>query len=327
MIPVKDERDNLPRLHEEVRRALDPLLGAPGPAGLRDYEVVVVDDGSGDDSLAILEGIAARDPRFKVVALRRNYGQTPALRAGILASSGDVVVTMDGDLQNDPADIAALLGHLDEGHDAVFGLRAKRQDALWVRKIPSLLGNWLIRGVTGVEIKDMGCTLRAMRRELALELPLYGEMHRFIPVLARMQGAKVKQVPVNHRARTAGVTKYTLSRTVRVVLDLITVKFMHSYVTRPMHALGFPGLVALFFSFLCMLAVVGMKYLSPSPVFMTGNPLLLLSVGLGLVGIQFISMGLLGELMARTYFESQGKPAYAIRTTFNLSPPEQRRAA
>ncbi len=319
VIPIKDERDNLPRLHEEVTRALSPLLGRGGPTGLRDYEVVIVDDGSGDDSLAILEGIAAADPRFKVVSLRRNYGQTPALRAGIDASTGDVVVTMDGDLQNDPADIPLLLENL-EGHDAVFGLRANRQDAMWLRKVPSLLGNWMIRAVTGVEIKDMGCTLRAMTRELALELPLYGEMHRFIPVLAKMQGAKVLQVPVNHRPRTAGVTKYTLSRTVRVILDLITVKFLHSYVTRPMHALGLPGLAAMVLGCVCLAATVWMKYLWPTPVFMTGNPLLLLGVGFNLVGIQFISMGLLGELLARTYFESQGKTAYAVRKTINVGP-------
>jgi len=166
-----------------------------------------------------------------------------------------------------------------------------------------------------------------MTRELALELPLYGEMHRFIPVLAKMQGAKVVQVPVNHRARTAGVTKYNLSRTVRVILDLITVNFLHTYVTRPMHALGLPGLGAMLLGWVCLAAVVVMKYLWPTPVFMTGNPLLLLGVGFNLVGIQFISMGLLGELLARTYFESQGKTAYSVRKTVNLGPPEQRLAA
>jgi glycosyltransferase involved in cell wall biosynthesis len=327
VVPIKDERDNLPRLHEEITRALSPLVGAPGPAGLTDYEVLLVDDGSTDDSLEILQRIAAADPRIKVIALRRNYGQTPALRAGIDAASGDVIGTMDGDLQNDPADFAKLLALLAEGHDAVFGLRANRQDGLFLRKIPSLIGNWLIRKVTGVEIMDLGCTLRVMRRDIAEALPLYGEMHRFIPVLARMHGAKVMQVPVNHRPRVAGKTKYTLSRTFRVLLDLITVKFLHTYVTRPMHALGMPGLIAMFLGVVTFLATVAMKYLSPTPLFMTGNPLLLLSVGLEVVGVQFLSMGLLGELLARTYFESQGKPAYSVRSTINLDTPPARRAA
>jgi hypothetical protein len=234
---------------------------------------------------------------------------------------------MDGDLQNDPADIPMLLDKLAEGHDAVFGLRKKRQDRLFVRKLPSLAGNWLIRKVTGVTIKDMGCTLRAMRRDLAEALPLYGEMHRFVPVLAKMHGARIVQVDVNHHPRVAGVTKYTLSRTVRVLLDLITVKFLHSYVTRPMHALGLPGLACMGLGVVSFLATLWMKYLSSNPVFLTGNPLLHLTVMLEMMGVQFISMGLLGELLARTYFESQGKSAYTVRATCNLDRPEERRAA
>ena len=327
VIPIKDERDNLRRLHDALSKALDPLLGIVGPTGLSDYEVILIDDGSVDDSFAVLQELARADRRMKVVSLRRNYGQTPALRAGIDWSTGDVIVTMDGDMQNDPADIPMLLEKLAEGHDAVFGLRAKRQDKLFIRKLPSLAGNWLIRKVTGVAIKDMGCTLRAMRRELAESLPLYGEMHRFVPVLARMQGARVAQVPVDHHPRIAGVTKYTLSRSVRVLLDLITVKFLHSYVTRPMHALGLPGLVAMAMGILCLLATVWMKYGASQPLFITGNPLLHLGIMLEMVGVQFISMGLLGELMARTYFESQGKSAYDVRATLNLDEGEQRRAA
>ena len=327
VIPIKDERDNLRRLHDALSAALDPLLGISGPTGLSDYEVIIIDDGSVDDSFAVLQELARTDPRMKVVSLRRNYGQTPALRAGIDWSTGDVIVTMDGDMQNDPSDIPMLLEKLAEGHDAVFGLRAKRQDRLFVRKLPSFAGNWLIRKVTGVAIKDMGCTLRAMRRELAEALPLYGEMHRFVPVLARMQGARVAQVPVNHHPRIAGVTKYTLSKSVRVLLDLITVKFLHSYVTRPMHALGLPGLVAMATGFLCLLGTIWMKYGSSHPVFLTGNPLLHLGIMLEMVGVQFLSMGLLGELMARTYFESQGKSAYDVRATLNLTETEQRHAA
>jgi glycosyltransferase involved in cell wall biosynthesis len=327
VIPIKDERDNLRPLYERLTRELDPLIGVPGPVGLREYEILFVDDGSADGSAQVLEELAGRDPRVKVVSLRRNFGQTPALKAGIDWSSGDVLVTMDGDRQNDPADIPRLLEKLAEGYDAVFGLRQKRQDRLLLRKIPSLLGNWLIRRVTGVAIKDMGCTLRVLRRDLAEALPLYGEMHRFVPVLARMHGARVEQIPVLHHPRTAGVTKYTLSRAVRVLLDLITVKFLHSYVTRPMHALGFPGLVAMALGGVSLLATLWMKHFHNPPVFMTGNPLLLLSALLELVGVQFISMGLLGELLARTYFESQGKSAYTVRSTCNLQPPEQRRAA
>jgi glycosyltransferase involved in cell wall biosynthesis len=327
VVPIKDECDNLRPLHEALRNALAPLLIASGPAGLRDYEIVLVDDGSADRSFEVLRELAARDRRVKVIALRRNFGQTPALRAGIDRAAGDVIVTMDGDLQNDPADIPMLLKKLAEGYDAVFGLRKKRQDRLFIRKLPSLAGNWLIRKVTGVTVKDMGCTLRVMRRDLALALPLYGEMHRFVPVLAKMHGARVAQVDVNHRARTAGVTKYTLSRTVRVLLDLITVKFLHSYVTRPMHALGLPGLAAMALGVVSLLATLWMKYGASHPMFLTGNPLLLLSALLELVGVQFISMGLLGELLARTYFESQGKAAYTVRATLNLEPSEEKQAA
>ena len=303
-------------MRERLRQALEPL-------GL-DYEVVFVDDGSIDGSLGVLEGLAAADPHIKVVGLRRNFGQTAALQAGIDWSSGDVLVTMDGDLQNDPADIPLLLDKLGEGYDAVLGLRANRQDNLLIRKVPSLLANWLIRRVTGVRIKDMGCTLRAMRRELAEALPLYGEMHRFVPVLAQQQGARLAQVPVRHHARKAGRTKYNLTRTVRVVLDLITVKFLHSYLTRPMHVLGLGGLVCMGLGVVSLLVTIWMK--SHYGTFMTGNPFLLFSAMLELIGVQFISMGLLGEVLTRTYFESQGKPAYTVRTTINLSPPRKRAA-
>jgi len=332
VIPIKDELDNLRPLQRALHAALDPLLGPSGSSDgsirLRDYEMVLVDDGSTDGSSELLEELARQDSRLKVVILRRNYGQTPALRAGIDMAVGEVIATMDGDLQNDPADLPMLLNELQTKRlDAVFGRRLKRQDKLFIRKLPSLAGNWLIRQVTGVSIKDMGCTLRVMRRDLAQSLPLYGELHRFVPVLALMQGARITQLDVHHHPRTAGKTKYTLSRTVRVLLDLITVKFLHSYVTRPMHALGVPGLMAMFLGLLSFVATVWMKYGSSNPVLMTGNPLLHLGIMLELVGFQFISMGLLGELLARTYFESQGKPAYVIRSTFNFEPTDQHRQA
>ena len=317
VIPIKDERDNLRALHGRLRQALEPL-------GLA-YEVIVVDDGSTDGSFVILEELAKADPHWKAVRLRRNFGQTPALQAGIDWSTGEVLVTMDGDLQNDPADIPILLDKLKEGYDAVLGLRANRQDHLVIRKIPSLLGNWLIRKVTGVHIKDMGCTLRALRRELAEALPLYGELHRFVPVLAQQYGGRLAQIPVRHHPRTAGKTKYNLSRTVRVVLDLITVKFLHSYLTRPMHIMGLAGLVSMCLGGISLLATIWMK--SHSGIFMTGNPLLHFSVMLELVGVQLISMGLLGEVMTRTYFESQSKRSYSVQSTLNLRSPEKRRAA
>jgi hypothetical protein len=232
---------------------------------------------------------------------------------------------MDGDLQNDPADIPMLLDKLAEGYDAVLGLRANRQDGLWLRKVPSWMANWLIRKVTGVRIKDMGCTLRALRRDLAEGLPLYGEMHRFVPVLAQQYGARLTQVPVRHHPRVAGKTKYNLSRTVRVLLDLITVKFLHSYLTRPMHVLGLAGLVSMGLGALSLIATILMKRFTG--INMTGNPFLLLSALLELVGVQFISIGLIGELLTRTYFESQGKTAYVVRTTLNLETERDRRAA
>ncbi|HEV3448307.1 MAG TPA: glycosyltransferase family 2 protein [Gemmataceae bacterium] len=317
IIPIKDERDNLRPLDARLRQALEPL-------GLN-YEVILVDDGSVDGSFDVLRELAERDARVKVVRLRRNFGQTPALQAGIDHSSGEVLVTMDGDLQNDPVDIPVLLSKLAEGYDAVLGLRARRQDKLLLRKIPSFFGNWLIRKVTGVHIKDMGCTLRAMRRDLAEALPLYGELHRFVPVLAQQLGGRLAQIPVRHHPRTAGKTKYNLTRTFRVLLDLITIKFMHSYLTRPMHVMGLAGLLSMGLGGLSLLATVWMK--SHSGIYMTGNPLLHLSIMLEMVGIQFISMGLLGEVMTRTYFESQGKTPYAVQATLNLTTHGERKAA
>lgn len=317
IVPIKDESGNLEPLHERLRSALDPL-------GLL-YEIIFVDDGSLDGSFAVMETLAAADPRVKVVRLRRNFGQTAALQAGIDWSAGEVIVTMDGDLQNDPADIPALLDKLADGYDAVLGMRANRRDHLLIRKIPSWVANWLIRKATGVQIQDVGCTLRALRRDLAESLPLYGEMHRFIPVLAEQQGARLAQIPVRHHARANGKTKYNLTRTVRVLLDLITIKFLHSYLTRPMHLLGLGGLASMALGFLSLVATIGMKIFLGED--MTGNPFLLLSVMLELLGVQFISIGLIGEVMTRTYFESQGKTPYTVLCTRNLEPHSERWAA
>lgn len=311
VIPVKDESANILPMIERIRKTLDP--------GGHSYEVVFVDDGSTDGTFAMLQSAAGMDRRVKVIRLRRNFGQTAALQAGIDHSCGDVLVTLDGDLQNDPADIPRLLDKLNEGYDVVLGQRANRQDGLLIRKIPSLIANWIIRKVLKIPFKDFGCTLRVMRRDVAANLPLYGEMHRFITALTIQYGAHVTQVPVQHHPRTAGQTKYGLNRTVRVILDLITVKFLSSYITRPMHFLGSAGLVLMACGGLSLFATWMMKW--TSGIFMTGNPLLLLSVMLELIGIQCILMGLLGEVLSRTYFESQGKPAYSIREQINLVPP------
>jgi glycosyltransferase involved in cell wall biosynthesis len=317
IVPVKDERDNLGPLRDRLATAL-------GPAGI-DYELVFVDDGSADDSFRRLDELAALDHRVKVVGLRRNYGQTAALLAGIDWSRGDVIVTMDGDLQNDPADIPLLLAKLQEGYDVVLGQRVNRRDALLIRKLPSLAANWLIRKVTGVPFRDFGCTLRAMRRDLAEALPLYGEMHRFVPALALQHGARIAQIPVRHHPRVAGRTKYNLTRTVRVLLDLLTVTFLSGYLTRPMHFLGTAGLGLMALGGCSFLATIVMKW--AQGIFWTGNPLLLLSVMLELMGMQFILMGLLGEVLTRTYFESQGKAPYAVRTTRNLDAADRRTKA
>lgn len=325
IIPVKDEQDNLRALYQRLCEALDPFCSRPNRVAVTGFEVILVDDGSTDGSIPLMREISAKDPRFKVVVLRRNFGQTPALQAGIDWSSGDFIATMDGDLQNDPSDLPMLLEQIPDGYDAVLGQRAKRQDGFFLRKFPSMIANWIIRKVTGCSIKDMGCTIRVMKRDLASELPLYGEMHRFIPVLAQMCGGRMLQVPVKHHPRTAGKTKYNLTRTFRVVLDLITVKFLYSYLTRPMHFLGLGGLGFIGMGFASFVATIAMKLLAQTD--MTGNPLLLLSVMMILVGIQFISMGLLGEVMTRTYFESQGKPSYLVRETFNLEAQVGRKAA
>ena len=307
VVPLKDERDNVRPMVERVREALRDS----GP-----WELVFVDDGSTDGTFAELEAAAAAESRVKVVRLRRNFGQSAATQAGLDAAAGDVIVTMDGDLQNDPADIPRLVAKLDEGYDAVLGQRMNRQDKFLLRKVPSLCANWLIRKVLAVPFKDFGCTLRAMRRDVASGLMLYGEMHRFITALVIQQGAKVTQMPVRHHARSAGKSKYNLTRTVRVLLDLMTVKFQGSYQTRPMHLFGLFGLACLFLGFLGVAASVVMKY--TVGMGMTSNPLFLLGAVAGLIGVQFVSLGLMGEVLTRVYFESQGKRPYVVRERRNV---------
>jgi glycosyltransferase involved in cell wall biosynthesis len=315
VIPVKDEHDNVGPLAVDLREA---LRGLP-------WEAIFVDDGSVDGTAEKLAALAAADSRIKVVRLRRCFGQSAATQAGFDAARGDVIATIDGDRQNDPADIPALVAKLDDGYDAVLGLRANRQDKFLLRKLPSWCANWLIRKVLHVPFKDFGCTLRVLRRDLIDDLHLYGEMHRFITALVLQQGAKVTQVPVRHHPRVAGKSKYNLSRTVRVMLDLMTVKFLASYQTRPMHLFGSIGLLFLALGGVILLASIVMKYTTGPG--MTANPLFLLGVMVELIGVQFLSLGLIGEVMARIYFESQGKPPYAIKDTLNLGGERASQAA
>lgn len=306
VIPVCDEVENLRILYGELTTA---LLDLPGV-----HEFILVDDGSTDGSQHLLSELAQQDQRVRVIVFRRNYGQTAALQAGIEHASGDVIVMLDADLQNDPADIPALLEALD-GHDLVQGWRRDRQDALVHRRVPSLIANAIVSRVTGVPVHDLGCTLRAIRSDLARELELYGDMHRFIPVLAHARGARCTEVVTNHRPRRFGETKYGIGRVTRVLLDLVTVKFMLSCFDRPMRLFGRLGLGGLAVAGLSGCATVGMKLISG--VDMTGNPLLMLTVLCLLLGAQFFGLGLLGEVCARIFYSGQ-RHHYAIRELHNL---------
>jgi glycosyltransferase involved in cell wall biosynthesis len=302
-LPVYNEELNLPPLHAKLDDALSKLG--------RSAEIVFVDDGSTDDSLKVLREIAAKDDRVRVVALKRNYGQTAAMAAGIDAAQGQVLIPMDADLQNDPADIVRLLEKLDEGYDVVSGWRKNRQDKLITRKIPSMLANRLISWIGGVPLHDYGCSLKAYRRESLQDVKLYGEMHRFIPIYASWAGARVAEIPVEHHARTMGKSKYGLSRTIKVIFDLMTIKFMASYQTKPIYVFGSFGMLAFLISILAGLYAVFLKLFHKADFVQT--PLPILAIVMFAVGIQFLLMGLLAEMLVRTYHESQSKAIYAVR--------------
>jgi glycosyltransferase involved in cell wall biosynthesis len=302
-LPVLNEEPNLRPLHEKMRAALSEL-------GLS-AEVIYVDDGSTDGSLKVLREIADADPRVRVISLRRNYGQTAAMSAGIDAARGRVLVPMDADLQNDPADIKRLLAKLDEGYDVVSGWRKDRQDKMVTRKIPSMIANRIISVIGGVPLHDYGCSLKAYRRDVIKDVRLYGEMHRFIPIYASWVGARVTEIPVEHHARTMGVSKYGLSRTVKVVFDLVTIKFMASYQTKPIYVFGTFGLVAFLISLVAGLWALFLKLVEHVSFILT--PLPVLSIVMFAVGVQFFLMGLLAEMSVRTYHESQAKAIYAVR--------------
>jgi glycosyltransferase involved in cell wall biosynthesis len=302
-LPVFNEEPNLRPLHGKLDEALEKLG--------RSAEIIYVDDGSTDGSLNALRELAVLDPRVRVVALRRNYGQTPAMSAGIDAARGEVLIPMDADLQNDPADIARLLEKIDEGYDVVSGWRKNRKDPLITRKIPSMIANWLISKIGGVPLHDYGCSLKAYRRESLEDVHLYGEMHRFIPIYASWTGARVAEIPVEHHARTMGKSKYGLSRTLKVVFDLMTIKFMASYQTKPIYIFGTFGMLAIALSFIAGIWATVLKFWKGVSFILT--PLPLITIVMLAIGIQFLLMGLLAEMLVRTYHESQAKRIYAVR--------------
>jgi glycosyltransferase involved in cell wall biosynthesis len=305
-LPVYNEEPNLSPLHAK----LDEALKALGHTA----EIIYVDDGSTDNSLKVLREIARLDNRVRVVALRRNYGQTAAMAAGIDAASGEVLIPMDADMQNDPADIIRLLEKLKEGYDVVSGWRKDRQDKLITRKIPSMFANRLISWIGGVPLHDYGCSLKAYRRESIEDVRLYGEMHRFIPIYASWAGARVAEIPVTHHARTMGKSKYGLSRTVKVVFDLITIKFMASYQTKPLYLFGWAGLLTFAVSALSTLLAFLMKFADwPHHADFVQTPLPVVAMVTLVLGVQLFLMGLLAEMMVRTYHESQQKSIYAVR--------------
>jgi glycosyltransferase involved in cell wall biosynthesis len=276
-----------------------------------DHEIIFVDDGSSDTSLVLLEKLQEQDDAVVVVSFRRNFGQTAAMSAGFDYASGDVIVTMDGDMQNDPHDIPKFLNKMDEGYDLVSGWRYKRQDPFLNRRLPSMIANKIISVVTGVHLHDYGCTLKTFRKEITEGIQLYGEMHRFIPAIASGVGGEIAEVKANHRPRRFGTSKYGISRTLRVVLDLMTVKFLLSYATRPIQVFGMLGIISGGIGFiLALVMTIQRQFFGIS---LADRPLLLLAVLLIFMGMQFISMGLLGELQARTYHESQNKPIYVVR--------------
>lgn len=312
VIPVYNEEESIEPLIQETRSVLQPLA--------KEYEMILVDDGSTDGTYPILLRLREIEPRIRVVRLKRNFGQTAAIAAGLAYAKGAVIVAMDGDGQNDPNDIPTLLGKLEEGFDLVSGWRFPRQDPFLSRRLPSHIANALISWMTRVKLHDYGCTLKAIRREVAKDLKLYGEMHRFIPAMAHERGARIAELKVHHRPRRWGKSKYGITRTLRVVLDLLTVKFLLNYATRPLHIFGLLGLASGGGGFL-----IGM-YLTVQKLFygeaIGGRPLLLLAVLLIFIGFQFITMGLLGEMLARTYHESQNKPIYVVKEILDGGKPK-----
>lgn len=308
VIPVHDEEESIGKLHEALTETLARMSIV--------YEVIVVDDGSRDGTYAELERLASSDDHLKLIKLRRNFGQTAAMAAGFDHASGAVIVPMDGDLQNDPEDIPRLLEKLDEGYDVVSGWRKDRQDRALARRLPSRIANWLIGAVTGVRLHDYGCSLKAYRAEILRETRLYGEMHRFLPAIAYQSGARIAELPVLHHPRLYGRSKYGIKRTFKVLLDLLTVKFLSAVSTKPSYVFGGIGAV------LCALGMLATTYAAyekfVNGIYVYRNPALLIAVFLFSIGVNLILMGLLAELIVRTYHESQAKPIYTVRERLNF---------
>ncbi len=305
VVPIYNEEESLPFLVNQLLEVLQPMEET--------FELVLVNDGSSDNSAEVIRKLSFEIPELVGVLLRKNYGQTAAMAAGFDISSGEIVVTLDGDLQNDPKDIPLLVNKIRDGFDLVSGWRYRRQDAAISRKLPSKIANRLIGKVTGVRLNDYGCSLKAYRKEVLTDMRLYGELHRFLPVLANIEGARITEVKVNHRARQFGSSKYGIDRTFRVLMDLLTVWFMNRFLTRPMYVFGFGGILAIIGSFITSFYLLIIKLLGED----IGNrPLLIFALLLAVTGVQLFGFGLLGELQIRTYHESQNRPIYRIRDTF-----------
>tara|TARA_B100000700_G_C15051500_1_gene860542 strand:+ start:2776 stop:3747 length:972 start_codon:yes stop_codon:yes gene_type:complete len=304
VVPIYNEEESIELLVEEILIALRPSGET--------FEVILVNDGSQDNSSEVLTRITEKIPELVCVLLRKNYGQTAAMAAGFDVARGEIIVSLDGDLQNDPADIPLIVKKLREGFDLVSGWRFQRQDAAIKRKLPSKLANRLIGKVTGVKLHDYGCSLKAYNREVLSDMRLYGELHRFLPVLANIEGARITEIKVNHRSRKYGTSKYGIDRTFRVLMDLLTIWFLNRFLTRPMYVFGFGGIISIIGSIITSAYLVTLKFAG----YDIGNrPLLTFSLLLGIAGVQLFSFGLLSELQIRTYHESQGRPIYRIRKT------------
>jgi len=315
VIPVYNEEENIYELYNKLRKVL-PTLN-------KSYEIIFVDDGSKDNSFKILKSIHEKDNRVKIIKLKRNFGQTAALSAGFSYANGSIIVTMDADLQNDPEDIPVLLKKIEEGYDLVSGWRADRKDPFFTKKLPSKLSNWLASKLTGVQLHDFGCTLKAYRSEVVKNLNLYGEMHRFIPALASWMGASIAEVKVKHFPRKRGKSKYGIGRLIRGFLDLIVVKFLLSYSTRPIQLFGALGILSFLIGFIIGLYLTIEKFLFGASL--ANRPLLLLSVLLIFIGIQFITMGLLGEIVSRIYYEMGNRKVYFIDKILDENESEKKR--